>query len=104
LQQREILFVNLRLHPDNAEIGKPVQFHSRLDHLTAHSHFLDNDSLDRRIDAQRSLRLPTLFQLCDLIFRNVEELQLLPSAGFEPGTARLIQRKDILVLGAVEIR
>ena len=64
--EREILFVDLRLDPDNREIGQSIKLHPGIHHLPDHYHFFDHHPVDRSIDPQRFGGLPASFDLSDL--------------------------------------
>ena len=63
----QVLFVNLRLHPYDRQVGQPVELHTGLHHLAFDNHLLHYDSVARRGDPQALLRLPGFFQLRDLV-------------------------------------
>ncbi len=109
LEVSQILFVNLRLHPDQSHIGQPVDLHARVHHLAFHNHFLDHEPVLGRDDAQRFARLPGSIQLGDLPVGNVKESQLRLRRGFERVAARAglvcgIGRQEIFDLRAVKFR
>ena len=108
--KREVLLVNLRLHPDCSQVSQPVELHSGIDHLAIHHHLLDDDAIARGIDAERLSRLAVLLDLGDLLVGNVEKLEFGQCAGLEwlgsdPGqVGGLTERQQVLDLGAVKLR
>ena len=81
--KRQVLLVNLRLHPDRAQVGQPVELHPRLHHLALHDHLLDDNAIARRVDAERLPRLAVRLDLGDLLVGNVEEFELGQRAGLQ---------------------
>ncbi len=47
LDEGQVLLVNLRLHPDDAQVGQPVELHAGIDHLALDDHLLDHEAVAR---------------------------------------------------------
>ena len=107
LHERQVLLVNLRLDPDQPQVGQPVGPHPRFHHLPLYHRLLDHKAVLRSDHRHRLARLARALKVRDLFVRDVQELQLRPRCGLQRrGIGRVGPRLDsqqILALRAVKL-
>src|SRR2546428_4743339 len=77
LDERQLVLVDVRVHPDRGEIGDLVERHSRLGPVALEGHLLDHDARDRRVDRLIELGLPALLERPDLLLGEIPETEAL---------------------------
>jgi hypothetical protein len=75
--ERHVLLVDLRLEPNEGQIGEPVKVHSRLEHHPFHSRLLDHDPVGRRKHRDRPRGLRGRLQFLQLRGRHAKQAQAL---------------------------
>src|SRR5436190_14279914 len=59
----QVLFINLRLNPNQAQIGQTISFRSRVNHLSLNHHFLHDEPILWSIDPERLAGLTGALQV-----------------------------------------